>query len=116
MPDPNVTTAPGEVVTMAVLGIASDGGSLQLLQCVDNAGTTTLYSRCTTISVSTCGNGALDPFEQCDCGNDLAGTPQDPRCIGPVSGMPEHNCSMPNDMCPRFCSALCTVNPFAHAP
>ena len=116
MPDPNVTTAPGEVVTMAVLGIASDGGSLQLLQCVDNAGTTTPYSLCTTISVSTCGNGALDPFEQCDCGNDFAGTPQDPRCIDPVTGTPEHNCSPIDDMCPHFCTALCTVNPFVVPP
>jgi hypothetical protein len=113
MPDPTVTIGPSAVVTMALLGTTSNGGSLQLLECVDNAGTVTPYSLCTTISVSTCGNGTLDPFEQCDCGNPTATqSPMDARCFASdgVSRIFNGPCVDGMSLCP-ICSNGCTLNP-----
>jgi uncharacterized protein DUF4397 len=47
---PSVSAAAGSLLTIALVGSPSTGTPIRLLECVDNAGTTTLYSTCSAIS------------------------------------------------------------------
>jgi hypothetical protein len=85
-PSPTVNAAAGSVLTLVLAGTTPMGTAVQLLECVDNAGTTGAVSGCRTLSLSTCGNGITDPFEECDCGsNGIANCPsRNPGAGAPV--------------------------------
>jgi hypothetical protein len=106
LPPATLSAAAGTVVTVVLVGTPpSTGGVLQLLECVDNAGTTNGLSACRVASVSTCGNGKLDPSEECDCGDGLPGhTSTDPQCFN-QDGNPLSNGSMGG-----VCSLSCRLN------
>jgi hypothetical protein len=111
-PAPTVTAAGGSVLTMVLAGTQSMpadtqsmGAPVQLLGCVDNGGTTTAFSTCRTLSVSTCGNGIRDAFEECDCGSN--GVSTDPQCAATtLSGAMQLN----KDDVSYLCSTTCHLN------
>jgi hypothetical protein len=47
---PTISVAVGSILTVVLVGGTSAGAPAQLLACVDNAGTTSLYSNCNIIS------------------------------------------------------------------
>jgi hypothetical protein len=109
-PAASITAAGGSVLTLVLTGSPSVG-SIQLLECVDDAartnagaGTPNAYSLCKTTTVSTCGNGKLEAFEDCDCGSSTNTGTDDPQCASTSAN------ATANGPLPQVCSTACRLN------
>jgi hypothetical protein len=102
-PPATVEAAGGSALTLVLAG--SSESAVQLLGCIDNAGTTSLYSSCETLSISTCGNGTVDPFEECDCGKIGGAVSTNPQCNGTANSDSDFvaGVAAPSPVCSSTC-------------
>jgi hypothetical protein len=108
VPPPKLSAAVGATVTMALTGMAAPDGPLLLVECIDDAASVTPYSPCYALSVSTCGDGIKQAFEECDCGARMGIVETDEQCIAAGLSGSQNGEYDPNT--PWICSPTCHLN------